>query len=113
MTSKKDMEKLTGIANMVLDKRLNSLQKLAMARNHSLALLDGLNARPIEGPEPVAEALVRLRYIQWADTRRAAINLTLAAQTAGWMQARADALRAFGQAEVLKGLCTRKKRRPG
>jgi hypothetical protein len=104
MTKPKDLENLSEIAGLLLDSRLNAMRKLAQARNHNLALLKDLETVEPDGEETIAEALARLRYAQWADKRRAAINIALAAQTAEWMQARADAARAFGRADVLKKL---------
>jgi len=47
---------------------------------------------------------VSMRYQLWADQRRAEINLTLARQTATWLEARTEAAQAFGKSQALEGL---------
>jgi hypothetical protein len=46
-------------------------------------------------------------YERWAEARRAEINLTLARQTAEWIEARDAARQAFGRADALRRLSDR------
>jgi hypothetical protein len=94
---------------MVLDQQLATLHKAASARTRSLSQLNDLATPDAEGLDPMTEARAILRYNQWADARRAEINLKLASQTAEWLQAREDAARALGRSEVLRTLSQRKK----
>jgi hypothetical protein len=48
-----------------------------------------------------------LLYERWAEARRAEINLTLARQTAEWIEARDAARQAFGRADALRRLSDR------
>lgn len=107
MTKGKDLARLIQLAGMVLDQRLANLHEAATQRARSLARLDDLNQMPAEGLSVLEAAQAELRYNRWADARRAEINLTLARQTATWMEARAAAAQAFGRNEVLKSLHSR------
>lgn len=100
----KPIHRLSKIADLLLDLRLAELQKAGRAREESLARLADLNVAPSTDPDPVAAAQVDVRYQLWADARRAEINMTLARQTAKWMEARDSARAAFGKAEVLRKL---------
>lgn len=100
----KQIDRLSEIANLLLDVKLAEVQKASRAREESLARLADLNVAPSDDPDPIAAAQVDLRYQLWADARRAEINMTLARQTAKWMEAQDDARAAFGKAEVLRKL---------
>jgi hypothetical protein len=102
MTQKKNLHRLTDIASILLDQRLAKLQACAAERNMSLRQLQGLAPKASEGDDPIAQAMTLMRYETWADTRRREINLSLARQTAAWLEARAEAKGAFGRADVLK-----------
>ena len=107
----KDREKLLQIkalSQLVLDGRLNALERTARARQQSLDHLAALN-RPIaetDLPAMVAGE-VAMRYQHWADQRRSEINLTLARQTAEWVEARQAAAQAFGRDQALQSLVDR------
>jgi hypothetical protein len=102
------IDRLCTLGSLLLEARLAALQSAAAARAASLARLADLD-RPAPGcdlPE-IAAAEVGLRYQRWADQRRADINLTLARQTAEWIEARQEAALAFGKSQVLQGLAKR------
>ena len=107
----KDREKLLQIkalSQLVLDGRLNALERAARARQQSLDHLAALN-HPIaetDLPAMVAGEVV-MRYQHWADQRRSDINLTLARQTAEWVEARQSAAQAFGRDQALQSLVDR------
>lgn len=90
---------------MILDLRLSRLEQAARKRAESQTRLASLIVEPVESDLPLAVVeQARLRYEQWAEVRRAEINLTLARQTAEWLLARDAARVAFGRAEALKKL---------
>ncbi len=110
----RDREKLAQIktlGQLVLDGRLAALERVSRARQLSLDHLTELN-RPLLPPtdlSPVVAGEVAMRYQRWADQRRTEINLTLARQTAEWVEARQDAAQAFGRNQALNGLIGRKR----
>jgi len=100
---------LVRISRLLLDSALARVEHAARARDESRAQIARLAAGPVpEDMPPVAAALAELRYQQWADKRRAEINLTLARQTADWLDAREKARRALGRAETLRKLAERR-----
>lgn len=103
----KRMETLGRIAGLILDARLAEVQAAQRARNESLGHLEALRVPPAPAEDPLTAARVALRYDQWADARRAEINVTLARQTAAWMEAQDSARTAFARAEVLRRLAKR------
>ena len=102
---KRSLSRLVSLAEVLLDARLAALHRAAEARNASLARLADLDrpASPRDLPE-IAAMEVQMRYQRWADQKRSDINLTLAQQTASWLDARAEAARAFGKSQALAGL---------
>ncbi|QUS35927.1 hypothetical protein [Falsirhodobacter algicola] len=94
-------DRLTRIADLLLQSRLARLRESAAARDRSRMALTALDVPRREG-DPVAEAQIALRYQSWADARRAEINLTLARQTADWLRAQEEARIAFGKVQVLR-----------
>ncbi len=99
----KRIDRLRQIAGLVLDTRLAEVQAADRARQESLSHLQALRVpQPVN--EDVTSAQVGLRYERWADMRRGQINVTLARQTATWMEAQDRARSAFGRAEVLRKL---------
>jgi hypothetical protein len=104
MIRREQLDRLGALAKLILDLRLADVQAAGKARDQSLGHLRALAAAPAQDLDPVAAALTDLRYQQWADLRRGEINLTLARQTATWMEAQGRARHAFGQAEVLQKL---------
>ena len=105
---KPDLDRLAALAQMVSQARLAELERAARARAESRARLDALNRPLPEGADPLAMAPVALRYNRWAEARRREINLTLARQTAAWLDALDVARDAFGRAEALRRLAERK-----
>lgn len=92
----------------MLDVKLAALHLAASNRQQSLDLLAELNT-PLAPTDlsPVADQQAVLRYQNWADTRRAEINLLLARQTAEMLAARAAASQAFGKDQALQSLQTK------
>lgn len=110
MKEREKLAQLQTVSQLMLDIRLLALDRAAKERQASLDHLAELN-RPSPAPDldPIVAGEVALRYQNWADQRRAAINLDLARQTAVWSEARQDAALAFGRNAVI----IRLKDRPG
>lgn len=102
--------RLCTLTDLLLDARLTHLQSAAAARAASLDRLADLD-RPAAATDlpDLAAAEVGIRYQRWADQRRAEINLTLARQTAAWIEAREAAALAFGKSQALQGLAKKLK----
>lgn len=66
---------------------------------------------PAEDLAPVLAGKVALTYDRWAEARRSELNLVIARQTAGWMDAQSAAQGAFGRVQALQGLAERLKAR--
>ncbi len=96
-----DLARLAGLAGLIRDRRLDDLQAARLRREATQRQLGALAAGPSEGLSPVAAAQSALLYQRWVDRRRAEINLQLARDTAGWLEAQAAARVAFGRAQVL------------
>jgi hypothetical protein len=112
MTGKEKQERIDRLAKLsrlVLDVALSEVERAARARAESRDLLAGLASASAPAElATIAGARAELRYQQWAEARRAEINVILARQTAEWMQAREAARHAFGRAEVLRELSRRR-----
>ena len=105
------LARLAQLAGMVRDLRLADLERAGRARAESRARLAGLTVDPCAADlGAIAAAQAEVRYQSWAEARRAEINLTLARQTAEWLEARDAACHAFGRAEVLRKLAGRCRR---
>lgn len=104
MTSQSRLAQLKTLAEMVRDLHLAKLHACANARRASLQHLANLQVPATDATDTISQAQARLRYENWADTRRAEINLVLARQTAQWLEARQTAQTTFGRAEVLRQL---------
>ena len=106
--SPRTLRPLVEISRLILDHKLAALTRAATAREESKAHLAGL-ARPLADTDlPLAAAAqAGLLYERWAEARRAEINLTLARQTAEWIEARDAARQAFGRADALQRLSDR------
>lgn len=109
MTRPVQMKRLEQIAGLMFDSRLAELQHAAAARAETEARLAGLAAPDVvEGSLPqVSAELAALRYQRWADARRAELNLTLARQTANWLEARDAARLAFGKTQALAAVAAK------
>ncbi len=105
MTRRKDLDPLVRASGLILDLKLAELRRASRARDESRARLADLEAAPVETDLPLTvSAQAGLLYERWAEARRAEINLTLARQTATWIDARTAARNAFGRAQVLRKL---------
>jgi hypothetical protein len=108
-----DLEKLTQlrlVSQLMLDVRLLKLEQASQARQESLDHLADLNRpAPPTDLNPITAGEVAMRYQQWADQRRSAINLVLARQTSAWSEARKDAAEAFGRNSVIGKLQDKRK----
>jgi hypothetical protein len=109
MKGRDKLARIRLLSQLVLDGKLNALERTARARQHSLDHLAELN-RPLPETDlpAVVAGEVAMRYQNWADQRRGEINLTLARQTVEWIEAREAATRAFGRNQALNGLIKRK-----
>lgn len=111
MSAPKQLARLQSLAQMMLDAQLVELRKVARARSETLAHLSDLKSPDVQMDDlmGVAEVKATLAYQVWADQRRAELNMTLARQTAQWIDRRDAARYAFGKADVLKTLAERGK----
>ena len=106
--SHRPLRPLVAISRLMLDHKLAALTRAAAAREESKARLAGLSQPPAETDLPLAAAAqTSLLYERWAEARRAEINLTLARQTAEWIEARDAARQAFGRTDALRRLTDR------
>ena len=110
MSDRAKLARIKVVSQLVLDGRLNALERAARVRQHSLDHLAAL-ARPVADSDlPLAVAgEVAMRYQGWADQRRAEINLILARQTVEWAEARQAAALAFGRNQAVQSLIDRKR----
>ena len=101
----RQIARLRSLSDLIFDARLSALHAAAAARADSLERLADLE-RPVTATDlpDISAAEVWMRYQGWADQRRAEINLTLAWQTAEWIEARQAASLAFGKLQALKGI---------
>jgi hypothetical protein len=105
----RDIDRLVIVSRLLLDVALSDLETAARACAESRQRIAALSAPPAPDDLPVAiAARTALRYEVWAEARRAEINLTLARQTAEWLEARSAARRAFGRAEAIRTLAGRR-----
>lgn len=106
--SPRTLRPLVEISQLMLDHKLAALTRAAAAREESRTRLAGLSRPLAETDLPLsAAAQAGLLYERWAEARRAEINLTLARQTAEWIEARDAARQAFGRADALRRLSDR------
>ncbi len=110
MSQAKDLKRLAEVAQLMLDHRLGQLHGAAAELERSRMQLAAINeaGRPAD-LELVTAGKVALTYDRWADQRRSELNLVIARQTVGWMEARSEAQTAFGRVQALQGLATRLK----
>ncbi|MGB8814337.1 MAG: hypothetical protein WCC57_14255 [Paracoccaceae bacterium] len=104
MNRREQLGRLGKITDLLLELRLADLETAARARQESLDHLSDLKVPQTSDLPLIAAAQANLLYQRWAEARRADINLTLARQTATWIEAQTSARFAFGQAEALRGL---------
>ena len=103
MTKQDQMQRLQQVAGLLFDSKLVDLKAAARAMQETKDHLVDLIALPVQACELPATtmAVTGLRYDRWADVRRAELNLTLARQTAEWLDARDAARLAFGKTQAL------------
>ncbi len=113
MIKASDLCRLAEVAQLMLDHRLGQLHSAAAELERSRAQLAAINRapRPPGDLAPVVAERVALTYDRWAEARRSELNLVIARQTLGWMEARSDAQGAFGRVQALQGLAARLKDR--
>lgn len=113
MTKARDLCRLSEVAQLMLDHRLGQLHAAAAELERSRAQLAAINraARTAEDLAPLVAERVTLTYDRWAEARRSELNLVIARQTVGWMEARSEAQGAFGRVQALQGLAARLKDR--
>lgn len=103
MTKQDQMRRLQQVADLLFDAKLAGLKAAARAMQETKDHLADLVAAPAPSDDlpQIALAVAGLRYERWADGRRADLNLTLARQTAEWLNARDAARLAFGKTQAL------------
>lgn len=108
----KALKNLQELSKLVFDSRAQVLREANARRQLLRNQLADLEPKSAEtGPIWSAAEQVLFDYEQWAVTRRAAINLQLAAQTAVCLQAEQDLRLAFGRRQVLDALAANPNRR--
>jgi len=106
MIKKDQIRQLQQMAGLLFDSKLVDLKATARAMQETKDHLADLVADPVLANEvaKIAMAVAGLRYDRWADVRRAELNLTLARQTAEWLDARDVARLAFGKTRALEAV---------
>jgi hypothetical protein len=110
MTIAKRLEGLARIADLVLDQRLQALQRAQQARNATREKIQALD-QPWEMDEHALQASVRAAFLYqtWADLRRKDLNLVLAKQTVVVLETEADARLSFSRHAALEQLRAQKR----
>jgi hypothetical protein len=111
MRKSREISRLAEVAQLMLDHRLGQLRASAAELERSRMQLRSINeaGRPSDALQPMTAEKVGIAYDRWADVRRSELNLVIARQTAGWIEARSEAQNAFGRVQALQGLATRLK----
>lgn len=110
MSDAERLPRLARLAGMIRDLRLAELERAGRARAESRERLAALALAPCASDiGAIAAAQAEVRYQAWAEARRAEINLTLARQTAEWLDAQDAARRAFGRSQAFQALLARSK----
>lgn len=104
MSRARDLDCLMALAAMVREARRSDLARAMQAREATRAHIAALDRPAVSALDPLAEAQAALRYGRWADARRAELNLSLARQTAAWIDARGAAAKATARADVIGDL---------
>jgi hypothetical protein len=108
MNDREKLAQLHQVSQVMMDVRLLALDRAARARQASLDHLAALNQPAAQTDlNPIIAGEVAMRYENWADHRRAEINLLLAQQTLDWVEARQNAALAFGRNAVIGKLQNR------
>ncbi|MGP9788488.1 hypothetical protein [Roseinatronobacter sp. NSM] len=104
MTRDTRLTRLQALAQMIRDRDLARLQKLAMARNDTRDRVQALS-KPVPVVEDPALFTARQLHAKWAVEQRMQLNRTLAHQTARLIEQRDKAARSLGRADALAQLC--------
>lgn len=109
MTVDKRLQQLARLSAMKRDADLGQLQAAQHACDTVRARLDALRAAPSDGADLPLQRLaeIALRYENWADARRKALNSELARRLAEHLQAQDQARKSFGRALALDRLVDR------
>jgi hypothetical protein len=104
MTRDPRINRLAAMAEMVLDVRSAALRAAVERRQVLLAQLEDLKAGSDADPADIAAARAAYAFETWAASRRAEINLRLAAAQADWMAHLDETRLAFGRVRVMERL---------
>jgi hypothetical protein len=111
MSGAERLSQLARLAGVIRDLRLAEFESAGRARAESRQRLAGLAREPCPSDlGAIAAVQAEVRYHAWAEARRAEINLTLARQTAEWLEAQDAARKAFGRAVALQALASAPRR---
>lgn len=103
MSHRKDMNRVTALAKLVLDHRLSAVRDAAAQLARSREQLARINASAdLADLPPVTAGIVDVRYQRWADIRRTELNILIARQTAAVIEARDAAGLALGRQTALE-----------
>lgn len=104
------LHKLAEIAELALDAKLARLRAAATAKADTAAQIANLGsaAAVLDGGDAISCALSQLSHQRWIDARHLQLNLTLARQTAAWMEATDAARKAFGKKTALAQVIARR-----
>lgn len=109
MTQDDRLMRLQAIAQMIRDRDMARLQKLAQARTQTSDRAKRLLQTVPLAQDPALFAARQL-HAKWAQEQRIRLNRTLALQTARMIEQRDKTARSHGRAEVLTRLCRQKPR---
>lgn len=104
MNKRDKINRLQKISDLILEKHLEQLRTTAAARNASLQGLSDLTLHSDPDLTQPHFAKLQAMYEGWAAKRRGELNITLARQTAEWMEQRDAAMGAFGRAQNVRKL---------
>lgn len=103
------LRQLQKIANLVRDRDLSRLSLAGSQKTKTEALLAALSKTcPIADLDPVVAAQIVDRFGLWTTNRRITLNQQLARETVCWLEAKANAQKSFGKADVLGRLIVKK-----
>ncbi|NEX46386.1 hypothetical protein [Pseudotabrizicola algicola] len=106
MTPKDRLRRLEKITLLLRERELSRLAQASAQKTRTEAQLMALDKTGApHGLDPVVAAQVTDRFGLWTTNRRILLNQKLARETVAWMEAKTEAQRAFGRAEVLRKLC--------
>lgn len=95
------LTRLTELADLIRDQRLEALRQANLRRQATEALIAGLEAPPAQDIPPLVAARAELAYQVWAERRRQDLARQLAQNIEACRMAQAEAKLAFGRSQVL------------